>query len=783
MPKNSLYNVINKVTLNEEKIPGVVDLSLRTYQEGKNYFFFELPVPDDIVIGDYTLLDHHLSVSESPLSKLDMKSQYHYTAYFKDIHGNRYRLHVYYDAHDNYVCEPLLSIVREGNVFKSVDCQEQHEAFKRLAERFIGGVVEHLRDNQRAVITDYQKQYEELEKMACSLDCVKNKGAYLATMQEQINVLDELKHYSNDNRAWNNLLSFHRRVKNTLLTAVAPDVSEKTVPQAPVSKKTTKLRKQEPSLKQKAAATSYPSKPKAVKPRLDAVIASLKARFEQLNSMQDEQQVSAITAFFGELIVEECVLEHGKYQSTAQDVRELHLLRVSSEEQAKKLLLRLLLAGCYEQAAQLKAFHHTLSDSLMPYALVHNKPGLIDFLLKHKVVLFNYKNFVIKEAKYKSLLDFYFKQEVEKQSSLIDGIDVLIKNAPSLLMDIDSNTGLPFAAIILLDPEHPFNAVLERNADATINNPLFYKQLNQVLQALVAQPSYPREHMVQIKKLVNRNNEKMSSVALFTPSGQPSLMQLTEDLTVKLKATLGEDFVDQLLCDPEIAPLKSLIEKRKALLMLKLPRSVQTGIRQEAKENFEAIIKELDDAENIDLLPAIAEQIRSRTLQHQLDTLNAIDLREELIDVQDSIQKTVLITGKRNKNYNALLKRQDEIITELKAYNKRAADKSIFSSALLDAALTSKLEELREAFDSLTKLLQGLNNLLAPKREKEADMESDAGSENGVEPSGKEKEKIFSYSDQNTVKTLFSAANTSTSIDNDTLCEEQEYQIQYHLGH
>lgn len=789
MPKNALYNVINKVTINEEKIPGVVDLSLRTYQEGKTYFFFELPLKDELIIGNYKLVNHHLSVSESPLGKIDIKSQYHYTAYFDDREGNRYRLHIYYDAQGNNVCEPLLSLVQEEDTFKSVNCEELHEVFKQLAEQFIGSVVAHLRANQRSVVAEYQAQYEQLEKKACSLsvDCVKNKEEYLATIQKQIAVLNELTHYSNDNRATNNLLSFHRRVIKTMeLTAVVPVASEE-APTASASKRKTDSNKgKRSSFAQKHHVNSeLQIKPKAVKskPRLDEVIAQLEGQLEQLKKMKDEQQVSAIPAFFGSLIVEECALERGKYLTTAQDVCNLHLLRMRSEEQAKRVLLGLLVVGQYEQAAQLKAFHHTLPDTMMPFALTQNKPGLIDFLLKHKVVPFNYKNFVVKETQYSSLLDFYFKQKPTEQSSLIDGIDVLIKNAPSLLMDIDNKTRLPFAAVILLDPAHPLRPALERNADITINNPMFYKQLNQVLHALIVQSSYSQVEMEQIIHLINSNNEKMSSVVPHTPSVGSSFVQLKEELIVKLRATVGNDFVEQLLCDPVIASLRSLIDERRELLMSKLPRSVQTGIRHQAQENFDAIKKELDDVENIDLLPAIVDKIRSRTIEHQLDTLNAIALREELIDVQNSIHSTVVIPGKRNKSYHALLRRQDIILAELKAYGKRSTDTSLFSNAILDEFLSNKLKELSQAFDSLSKMLQECSSLLLASKdggevENEKTVES-IGKEGEKENEGeKEKEETFSYSHQTAVKTLFSVTNTLKSINDGTPSAENECKVQ-----
>ncbi|CEG57184.1 hypothetical protein [Legionella fallonii] len=780
MPKNSLYNVINKVTYHKKNIPGVVNLSLRTHHEGKQYFFFELPLPHEIVIGDYTLVDHHLSVYESPMSKFDMKSQHHYTAYFKGQDGERYRLHIYYDANDDSICEPLLSIVQDENVFQSVNCWEQYEAFKGLAEQFISDVVNHLRRTQRETVTAYNEQYKELEEQAISLsvDCVKNKAEYLAVIKMQIEILEESKLYSNDSRATNRLLSFLRRVTKSLeLPAIEPVVLEDSAAPIPAPKEKTNRRNRratsQAQKKQVAESSSPASVPRVKskktnsKPRLDEVISSLKLQFEQLEQMKDRQLIRAITVFFGDLIVKECTLEQGKYQASVQDIQALYVLRTQSEDLAERLLKRLLIMGHYAQANLLSSFYHTLPHSMMPYALTHNKPELINFLLKNKIVPLNYKNFVIKETHYNSLFDFYFRQEPTQQLLMIDSIDVLIKNGSSLLMEIDSNTGLPFAAIILLEPKHPFRMALERNAGITINNPMFYKQLNQILQALIAQSSYPKEKATEINNLIQQNKGKINLLAMPTPSGEPSLMQLTEDMTDKLKATLGEEFVNDLLFDPEIAALRILIQERQAALLLKLPTSARAEVRQETKENFEAIKKDLDEIENVDLILSIRENIRSRVIQQQLDTINIISLREELIQVQTLIKGTVLHQGKRNKEYNALLKRQDKIIADLKAYNK--ADKSDKKAAKYESTvfdletLQDQLAEMEKSFESLASFLKPLCDLDA------SDKEND---ETGAYD-GRMEEKMSSLFNQKLVKTLFPIASSSTSI-GDKLADSSE---------
>ena len=107
---NILYNVVQKVIYNKPGVPVGVELSLQTHRDEETpYFFFALPMYEEMIIGNYRLSNHHLSVCESWKGRIDKKSQYHYTATFHDEETHEYRLHLYFDYTDGEVGEVLLS--------------------------------------------------------------------------------------------------------------------------------------------------------------------------------------------------------------------------------------------------------------------------------------------------------------------------------------------------------------------------------------------------------------------------------------------------------------------------------------------------------------------------------------------------------------------------------------------------------------------------------------------------------------------------------------------------
>ena len=709
MSKNVLFNLINNKIFKKGDIPGGAKLSLRTHSEGTDYFFFELPINEMNVEG-FTLTNHHLSVFKESSGPIDGKSQYHYTAFIKNKAGHDFRLHIYYNSHDGYVSEPFLSSVSAEGIFTPIaDCEEHHPAFKALAQLSINDLVKHLRKTQKDTIKILEGEYDRLETIATglSVDIEINKIAYLAILDEQIAILEELNSYSNKVHPLSGNLRYLKNFKRvleseTVLSSVRLERKEAKYEKTTAKEESEQLQKSPLSkevvpAQQVADTILVDGRAVKEKSRLDQDVSVLKEQITQLKSLKGDALVDSVAEFFKKLVELELEVDAGVCNASLKNMHDLRALSTSIHERGVKTLQHLLILGKFTAVAKLSPFYNLLPDTIIDFALTHNKSELLDFLIKNKIVSLDYNNFTIKEKQYTSLVDYYFKQasttvKAEQLVLVVDCLDVLIKNGMSL-MEIDSITGLPYAANLLLDSKHPLREVLERNTALTTNNPMFYKQLNQVLRVIAAQPTFLTARKEQIQQLIDKN--KLNT--LFLPrkgaSQAVSIIDLNKSFYAKAEGKLGKELLDKITTDPDIKKINADLTRRVNLLLPKLPAKVRPMINRGSQENYDKLTKSLDAITSLDMFPTF-ESFKEQVLAGQRKTSRSIDLLEELIDVQSQIKKiTSSYNGKPNRKQRKLLKRQEEIRAELNASQQFA---EICSS---------------ELFTSVTKALKSLNSL------------------------------------------------------------------------
>jgi hypothetical protein len=548
MPKNILYNVIASKTSKEKNIPRGIVLTQKRHSEGTLYFKFELPKHTG-AIDEYILDDHHVSV----FADMDGKRQYHYTAYMNDNEGKQFRLHIYFNPEDGYVGIPLLSSVsNDGRTFTPVaDCEENHEAFKTLAKISIESLVAQLRTDHRDLIDKLKKEYDVLEKAATELskELELNKKAYILNIDQQIAKLEELNNYTNTDPVLSHL-SYLNKLKESPELQIT---SFKTVHLESKESKVSKDTAEPITLKEEVRKDSPSSNNRTVKkkPGLDEEIVTLKNEFEKLKNLKNRKLAKAIKVLDNSLKILEAkgVL--------LKDVQDLQILRTQLDGIAVKTLKLLMGTGKYPAATELAAFYPLVSDSMIQFALVQNNAVLLEFLVKQKIISSDHNDFLVKNTRYTSLVDYYFKQataqvEAEKAKAMVACVDVLIKNSLSL-MDIDSATGLPFAASLLLNPQHPLRAALELNQEKTINNPMFLKQLNTVLRIIATQPNCTKERLEQIKLLILKNLVQIAGIKnLNTLNVGVSIGQFDDEFIDSSEKALGLELRTALDIDPDV---------------------------------------------------------------------------------------------------------------------------------------------------------------------------------------------------------------------------------------
>ncbi|MBL7481161.1 hypothetical protein [Legionella bononiensis] len=702
MSKNALYNLINaRKRLAQFELPKDVNLLARTHRLGTDYYLFELPLEDELVIGEYRLIGHHLSVYAEPIGKLDYKSQYHYTAYFEK-EGIQYRLHVFFDSRDYYFNQPYFAEIIAENEFKTINCQEHDAAFLMLAVNATRELVANLRESQALVLKSLEAEYDELEAriLVLSENIQLNKAAYLSTLQQQIELLKQIVLYSNHPSSIEGKINWLRITETNIGSMDAEATSsEKDEKTEKIERKSTAEKNgtgyQVTHFKSHASKKSLPAEVER-KESFSTVIQQLSSRAVVCQTMRDELLVNNVEKLYLDALGLEWVLESKHhYEVTLKDLNDLRALQNSIKQLGIGLLLRVLIRENYEQAAKLSTFYQMLPEKIVILALQNYKDKLLDFLLKNKIFPIHLKNITIADVVYPSIVDYCFRNAI-KDPRALTCLDTLVKNGVSL-MDIEASSGLPFAAILLLNPNHALREVLEQNASLTINNHLFYKQLNQVLRLIAAKSTCSSDLKTEITMLISSNQRRIDMLKHHIHLNEP------ERAPQYLEETLGEQMIQQLQDDPKIRYYKNAIEQRVAQLIPRLPRNQRRAIVDLTKVNFELIGNSLNRIQNFSEVRSF-DEIRNDVVEQQRLILEFIELRDELIDNEKVIENMINAQRKPTKDQRKVVKRVKEIgdrLVEIQELIVKTESNS--TQAMQDKGLTVLLE--------MKKVIEGVEGL------------------------------------------------------------------------
>ena len=719
MSKNALFNLINaRKRLEHFKVPDNVNLLKRTHRLGTDYFLFELPLEDEPVIGEYRLTSHHLSVYADPISKLDYKSQYHYTAYF-DKEGIQYRLHVFFDSRDYFFNHPNFAEIIAENEFKTINCQEHEAEFSLLADLTTRDLIAHLRESQALVLKSLETQYDELEAriLVLSQNIQLNKAAYLSTLQEQIELLKQIVLYSNHPSSIERKINWLRITEANVESMSAPhDEQDKEATTSSDDEKTEKIERKSISAQKgtgyqvthfKSHAAKKTTPPEDVvkdtvypKECFSRVIQQFNSRVVVCKSMHDNILANQIENLYFDVLGLEWTLESNhNYEVTIRDLKDLRELQNSIKQLGIGLLQRSLVIENYEQAAKLSSFYQMLPENIVLLALQNYKDKLLDFLLKNKILPVNFKKFTIAKVEYSSLVDYFFNTST-KDVRALKCLDTLIKNGVSLL-DIESGSGLPFAAILLLRPSHPLREVLEQNAGLTINNPLFYKQLNQVLRLISAKSSSSSDLKVEINELILSNQRSIEFLKHHIHLNEP------ERVPQYLEETLGEQLIRQLQDDPQIRYYKNSIEQRVAQLIPKLPRIHHKAIAGLTQVNFELIGNSFNRIQNIAEVPSF-DEIKRDVVKQQILILEMIDLRDELVDKEALLHNVLRNQRKPTRDQKKIIARVKDIVKRLDEIQDLLMTHDNDSKKAMQNKSTNALLEMNQVLKGVEQLFSGV---------------------------------------------------------------------------
>ncbi|MBA2655929.1 MAG: hypothetical protein H0U70_02980 [Tatlockia sp.] len=652
MSKNTLYNLIK---LKKEYLNKIINLAERTHSSGTHYFYFELAPKHLSVVGPYKLTSHHLSVYEKATGTLDSLSQYHYTAYFHDSYGKDYRLHIYFDEHDNSLAKPFLAEMQANNEFQTLSCLEFEEAFKTLAYFSSQVLVKNLRTEQAQVASQLKFKCETLEKEAetLSINWFYNRDKYTNKIRDLINKIDEMLEYTPATR---DILA-KKSFLNSLESAIESTVIEETFK----PKKTKKILETPKNFTEKSSKsklTNYKDYKPALKD-LSPILKVLELKFQEIATPDLIKQLSTLESLYVELKEIELQLSCKLLTADLQNINNLRNLKIKIESKAKQNLQMLLIMEKFEETQPFKIFYHLLSPEILgPTALVVKKTDLFNFLLNNQIINIYYKNFTVHNVFYSSMIDYCFKATTNN-SSMYQWLNILVQKGASLL-DLDSSTNLPYAAILLLDSKHPFSDVLKQNAEATLNNPLFFKQLNNLLRFLFNQDDFKVDSKI-ILQLIDSNEERIKTIEL-SDSLSIFVLKKANDLEEQLKITVGEQLYNQIFNDPEIMALRKRLTDKANWVISKVNFKERLMFNHLVKDNLDDIKKSCTTLTEKDI-PSFNE-LKKSSLMMQLNRIRVLDLYMESREIKQLIQ-----SHPHSKNGSKLIRklktRYDQISTEL----------------------------------------------------------------------------------------------------------------------
>jgi len=360
LSRNSLYNVISQeITPKTFRLDGVQTASLNRHQSGSPYFLFELAKEiQPFCIAPYSLESHHVSVYEQATSVLDLKSQYHYTAYFNDGNGSRFRLHVFYNQNDTLVTHPLLAKETADHEYEPISSHEYaeyDEVFSLFAAASTKKLVTHLRNTQNELLRKHDEQYQMMDDNASKLskNLAENIEQYQTIITEMITKLEQAQNHANETKERGGKIALLKNIyKATKHYKPAPSKNEEVTEtdRPKINKKTKTVGSNKPSQSRKSKAKHSKSKVNINQTQAEPVDLGLEALENRFSLWKESQVPEEINALHAALISIELMLSFKTDLVSVEDILRLERLKNEVEKAGERELKKCLYQSDLQKA-------------------------------------------------------------------------------------------------------------------------------------------------------------------------------------------------------------------------------------------------------------------------------------------------------------------------------------------------------------------------------------------------------------------------------------------------
>lgn len=696
--RNVLFNFISqyKSQIHLSQLAGCIKISTNKDKNQTPYHCIDLTLPKNkTMIGSYKLTAHHISIYENEDLKLPHLSQYHYTAYFEDDFGLNYSLHVYYNNKGELAKEPVLTMI-ENKKAQIINSSDFHPQFVALSELSLNNIISSLRIQQNTIVTNLQKSYLELEAETSALS-IKLDSNYLAKLQEMIKALDELIDLTNHK---------HYIQIQILLKQMVEAVSNE-IANGNLSKEAPSSQIEIEELPLKTESTPPSTTQKSEKPVASVAKALEEIRQQFAKIMQAEETARA--PLLSNLIKQLTGLELINNQIPLNELQEIQKLQIAFQRAGESLFNRLILDNQLDAAKNLDAFYHLLPHYL-PMALNTANAMLLSFIIEYSELDINTYPVVAKGNHYLTAIHYCFAQPADKQPSLVDCLDILVKKGSSLLFTDEQ--GLPFAHHLISTRKHPLRAVYDENI-MLLSSGSFYKKMVILLEFYLNQNPSQKE---KIKPFIHQYNAQKTEQKALSHLPKATARSLNKQILEIRKLLLEQPYLQAMLMDEDIADAKIKLEE----IFNKFCNLLNEKEIAELGRNIKTIIstqktglKTLETANNsLNLLDSSLEEEEKNNIstQQMKEAVTYQPSKENILSYLDKCFQIfeIKIKLKTNPAKNAKqMRAQQQLLTKIKKLEQEAASLlapnpeqiltnlvDIMSSSM--ASLSQMINELRE---------------------------------------------------------------------------------------
>ncbi|CEG57904.1 hypothetical protein [Legionella fallonii] len=485
MSSNKLYNFVHTVVFkNDNQSVDKATLFQQTHLNGTPYYLLQLSKKSNAFPDGLTLIEHHISIYKEPVSTVDKKSEYHYTAIFKDKQKKTYRLHVYFDQFNEMVTPPHLDLDTGNQQYESIKTDELDVDWFALSHKMSDSVITQLRKEQNQQCTLLKNKIEPLEKKTTQLstDLTKNKKLYLNTLSQQIELgiqLDAINSKEDKQKEIEFLQQMHQKVSSEITVAYKKTKKSKNEPSSSVSSVPAIImgdsneKKTSTSLKKQKAAS------KNTKDKLTQLhqefMQEMKRSADALLTIETIGNESEKGVLIRNIYKQIEGLQLTTPPSLPNDsIQALNKMQQRITTIARKHIHYLLSKNKWDEALALSSlFSVALDDAIFNQALRQLNPVLIDFLLENGNYDLDRFKPKINKKDYSSIMEFLFQCDL-KSSNVVRCFDVLLTYKMSLLRK--NSDGIPCLfrliedAEQLIDATHPMVQALIKNLKKSPKN-------------------------------------------------------------------------------------------------------------------------------------------------------------------------------------------------------------------------------------------------------------------------------------------------------------------------